>query len=133
MPETTEQLDRDVLFILRMHNGKSNRIDRWALVEKVFGEPVPVNQQNDDNLKDRDIRYSVGRLRAEGHLICDLGDGAGRWMAASEKEFWDFYGYYVKPIKARVEIAKAMKKAAQQQFPNLLQPSLFDAAEMEMI
>ena len=87
--------------------------------------------QNDDNFYDREIRYSVGRLRTEGHLICDLGDGAGRWMAANEKEFWEFYSYYVKPIKSRAETIRAMKKAAEQKWPNLMQPSLFDMAEME--
>ncbi len=130
---TNEALDRDVLHILLLHQGKSNRIGRWELVERVFGGPVLPEFQNDDNLYDRDIRYSVGRLRAAGYLICDLGDGTGRWMAANEKEFWEFYGYFVKPIKSKAEVARALKKSAQQKWPNLMQPSLFDAVELEMI
>lgn len=129
---TNEELDRTVLHIMLHHVGKNHRVERWELVEQVFGTPVPLEEQNDDNPLDRDIRYSVGRLRAQGKLICDLGDGAGRWMAATDTEFWEFYGYYVKPIKSRAEVARAMKKAAMEQFPNLLQPSLFDVAEMEM-
>lgn len=120
-----EKLDHQVLFILEMHKGKANRIDRWDLVEKVTGERVPEPFRNDDHPADRDIRYSVGRLRKAGHLICDLGDGSGRWMAANEAEFWEFYRYYVKPIEARAEVARALKAAAREQFPNLLQPSLF--------
>lgn len=130
---TNEELDRTVLHILLRHQGKPNRVGRWELVEQVFGGPVLPEFQNDDNLSDRDVRYAVGRLRAAGHLICDLGDGAGRWMAANEKEFWEFYGYFIKPIKSKADVAKAMKKAAQQRWPNLMQPSLFDVAELEMI
>ena len=133
MPRTDEQIDREVLYILLAHQGKDNRIDRWDLVEKVFGVPVPADLQNDDNILDRTIRYSVGRLRAAGHLICDLGDGSGRWVAASETEFWEFYSYYVKPIKARADVAKAMKKAAADKWPDLMQPSLFDLSAMESV
>ena len=128
---TNDELDRTVLHILLRHQGKDSRIGRWELVEEVYGGPVLPVYQNDDNFYDREIRYSVGRLRTEGHLICDLGDGAGRWMAANEKEFWEFYSYYVKPIKSRAETIRAMKKAAEQKWPNLMQPSLFDMAEME--
>lgn len=123
---TDEQLDSEVLYVLGWHVGQNNAIDRWDLVEKVFGQPVPMELRNDDNLQDRDIRYSVGRLRIKGHLICDLGDGNGRWLAENEAEFWKFYSYYVKPIQARAEIARAMKDAAMRQWPNLLQPNLFD-------
>lgn len=130
---TNEELDRTVLHILLRHQGKANRIDRWELVEQVYGGPVLPEYQNDDNFYDREIRYSVGRLRAEGHLICDLGDGAGRWMASTEAEFWEFYSYYVKPIKSRADVARALKKAALKKFPNLMQPSLFDYAEMESV
>jgi len=130
---TNEELDRTVLHILLFHQGKQNRIDRWELVSQVFGGPVEPEFQNDDNAYDRDIRYAVGRLRAEGYLICDLGDGAGRWIAATEKEFWEFYSYYVKPIKSKADVARAMKKAAQQRWPNLMQPSLFDFADMEAV
>lgn len=130
---TNEQLDREVLHILLHHQGKANRIDRWDLAEQVFGGSVLPEHRNDDNQYDRDIRYSVGRLRAQGHLICDLGDGAGRWMASTEAEFWEFYSYYVKPIKSRADVARALKKSAQEKFPNLMQPSLFDFAEMEAL
>lgn len=130
---TNDELDRTVLHVLLRHQGKSNRIGRWELVEQVFGAPVPTEQQNDDNIEDRQIRYAVGRLREQGHLICDLGDGDGRWMAATADEFWEFYGYYIKPIKARANVARALKKAAQARFPNLMQPSLFDHAEMESV
>lgn len=123
---TDEKLDELVKYFLSRHVGKENRIERWDLVEKVFGVRVPEFERNDGHSLDRDIRNSVSRLRVQGHLICDLGDGQGRWLAANDAEFWEFYSYYVAPIKARGEVAKAMKRAAREQFPNLLQPSLFD-------
>jgi len=131
--EVIAALDRNVLHILLQHQGKANAVGRWSLVAQVFGADVPMEMRNDDNLQDRDIRYTVGRLREAGHLICDLGDGAGRWLAANEQEFWEFYSYYVKPIKARAGVIRAMKKAAADRWPNLLQPSLFDLAEVESI
>lgn len=131
-PEELAALDRNVLHILLRHQGKAYAIDRWELVKEIFGGPVLPEFQNDDNMYDRDIRYAVGRLREAGHLICDLGDGKGRWMAANESEWWEFYAYYVKPIKSRAEVIRAMKKAAQERWPNLMQPSLFDLGDLDV-
>ena len=125
-PRNDDELDREVRFVLGMHVGQMNAIERWDLVERVFGEVVPMELRNDDNLQDREIRYSVGRLREQGLLICDLGDGGGRWTAANETEFWKFYSYYTKPIEARARVARKMKEAAARMLPNLNQPSLFD-------
>jgi len=124
-----DQLDREVLFILNQHIGKENAIDRWLMVFDVFGERVLPAQQNDAHPLDRAIRYSINRLRKQSHLICDLGDGNGRYLAANEEEFWEQYRYYASPIKERAEVLHAMKKAAQAKWPNVLQPSLFDAFE----
>jgi hypothetical protein len=82
--------------------------------------------RNDDNIHDREIRLSIGRLRAEGHLICDLGDGNGRYIAANETEFWEMYSRYLKPIKKQSDTLRAMKKSAARQWPNILQMSLFE-------
>lgn len=122
---TDEQLDKFLLYVLGQHIGKEKAVERWTLVETVFGEHVPAPFRNDDHPQDRDIRYAVSRLRKQGHLICDLGNGVGRYIAANEAEFWELYNYYIKPIKARAEVARAMKRAAEQRWPNVLQPSLF--------
>jgi hypothetical protein len=125
-----EELDRRVLFEMGFHIGEENAINRWELVEKVFKTHVPEHERNDDNLLDRAVRYAVGRLRKKHHLIGDMGNGAGRYVVKTEHEFWRFYGSYVKPIKERAEIARALKDAAKEKFPNLMQPSLFDTVEM---
>jgi hypothetical protein len=127
---SNEELDRRVLFELGFHHGEENAVNRWELVEKVFHVQVPEDERNDDNLLDRDIRYAVSRLRKRGELIGDLGNGAGRYMIRTEGEFWKWYGYYVKPMAERRQIAEAMKDAAKEKFPSLLQPSLFGAEVM---
>lgn len=125
---TDEQLDKNVLYFLSKPGVTfENRLDRWELVKQVFGEFVPEHQRNDDHPLDRNIRESVSRLRMAGHLICDMGDGKGRWVATSEEEFWKFYARFVKPISATARTARALKKAAEQKFPKLNQPSLFGA------
>lgn len=121
-----DQLDKNVLFVLSQHVGKQNAIPRWEMAEKIFNIQIPRTAQNDDNVQDREIRYAIGRLRGQGYLICDLGDGNGRYLAETETEFWEMYNAYVKPIRTRAGVARAMKLAAQKKFPNLLQPALFD-------
>jgi hypothetical protein len=129
---SNEELDRNVLFEIRFHRGESNAVDRWELVEKVFMTHVPEHERNDQNTFDRQIRESVERLRERGHLIGDMRKGAGRYMIETEQEFWRFYNIYVKPLKKGWNTAHAMREAAREQFPNLLQPSLFDALEVSL-
>lgn len=129
-----DQLDKEVLYLLNRHIGKDNSIDRWLMVFDLFGERVAHEKQNDDHPLDRAIRASVNRLRKQGHLICDLGNGKGRYLAKDEKEFWEMYSYYATPLKERAEVLRSMKKSALQKWPNVLQPNLFDAFESaEMI
>lgn len=125
---TDEQLDANVLYFLSKPSvDAGNRLDRWELVAQVYGERVPEHLRNDDHPLDRGVRESVSRLRMAGHLICDMGDGKGRWIASNEEEFWKFYARFVKPISATARTARALKRAAEQKFPNLNQPSLFGA------
>jgi hypothetical protein len=123
--ETDEQLDRELLYILNQHIGKEQAIPRWDLVAKIYG-PVMLHERNDKNPRDRAIRYSVSRLRAKGHLICDLGNGRGRYMAANESEFWEMYTSYVRPFASRAKVAQALKKAAESKWT--LQMSLPDSS-----
>lgn len=75
---------------------------------------------------DRTVLHILLRHQGKANRI-------GRWMASTEAEFWEFYSYYVKPIKSRADVARALKKAALEKFPNLMQPSLFDYVEMESV
>jgi hypothetical protein len=129
---TDDQLDIEVTFVLSKCVGKGHTISRWAMVERIFGLPVPEHLQNDSNPQDRLIRASVNRLRKQGHLICDLGDGQGWYLAATAEEFWEMYHFYVKPLRERAEVAQAMKRAARKQFPDLMQPSLFVMDDLEV-
>lgn len=117
-----DELDHVVQYVIYQHIGKANAVDRWLLVEKVFGEKPEV--LTDDNPQDREIRRSKERLRHQGHLICDLGNGKGSYVANTHEEYLEFrqvYGSHAFPIMENIH---AMDKAAAQKYPNPLQPGL---------
>ena len=121
--DTESQLDREVLFIIRMHKGQDNAIRRWDLCVKVYGEDT-VLEQNDRNTYDRTLRRSIERLRRQGYLIANLGSGDGYFLVTTREEYQSFrnvYGAHAFPI---METIREMDKAAAQEYPNPLQPSL---------
>ena len=118
-----DDLDRMVFRVLIRHWGKANAVKRWELVAQICGEEAAA-VQSDENSHDRRIRKSKERLRRQGHIICDLGDGSGCFMAATEEEYQAFrsaYGSHAFPI---LETIREMDKAAQRQWPNAMQPRL---------
>ncbi|MBI5933294.1 MAG: hypothetical protein HY867_06265 [Chloroflexi bacterium] len=124
MPKfSDDQLDASVLHFIRQHRGKANPIGRWELVAKIFG-PVAAADQNDDNFADRQIRESVMRLRRRGALICDMGDGRGRYLADSVEEYQAFRQYFGAAAFEKLATVKEMDKAADQEWPSELQPRL---------
>ena len=120
---TDEALDREVLFVVRQHQGKQNAIGRWELVERLFGREA-CEPRTDDNLADRQIRYSVARLRGRGVLICDMGDGAGRYIASTVEEYQAFRLKYSSRAYEVLEIVREMDKAAAKEWPDPLQRRL---------
>lgn len=124
MPRFTDkQLDAEVLHVLKQHVGRKNPIGRWELVAKIFG-PVSPLEQNDGNLADRQIRETVNRLRRSGVLICDMGDGVGRYLAETADEYQAFRLKYGSRAYEVLETLREMDKAAEQEFDNALQPRL---------
>ena len=124
MPKLTDdQLDAEVLFVLKQHVGRTNPIGRWALVAKIFG-PVPQIAQNDNNLADRHIRQSVERLRKQGVLICDMGNGQGRYLAETLEEYQAFRLKYSSRAYEILETLREMDKAAEHEWSDPLQPRL---------
>lgn len=82
---TPDELDRNVLHILLRRQGKENAIDRWALVAQIFGEPVPLEKQNDNNpLSHGSCKVSALSLSMKPHpqplpkSRTDLERGGGR-------------------------------------------------------
>lgn len=122
---TETELDERLMRLMQMHRGKQNAIERWELVRKVFGAGADI-PRNDDNVYDREIRKSVNRLRSHGKFILDLGDGRGRFLSTSKAEYLAFRTSFVKPIKARADVIRAMDKYAMREYPDLLQPRLFE-------
>lgn len=120
---TDKQLDRELLYVVRMHRGQDNAIGRWDLCIKLFGEDA-VFSRSDTNTYDRNIRRCVERLRRRGYIICNLGNGDGYFLAVTKEDYQRFraaYGAHAFPI---METIREMDKAAERQWPNPLQPSL---------
>jgi len=120
---TDDQLDVEVLFLLRQHRGRKNPIGRWEMVAKIYG-PQACEPRSDDNFADRQIRESVARLRRQGVLICDMGDGKGRFLAATLEEYAGFKAYFGSAAFEKIETIHAMDRAAAEAFPSELQPRL---------
>lgn len=124
MPKfTDEKLDSEVLHVMKQHVGRKNPVGRWALVAKIYG-PVPQIAQNDNNMADRQIRQSVERLRKSGVLICDMGNGQGRYLAESLEEYQAFRLKYSSRAYEILETLREMDKAAEQEWSDPLQPRL---------
>jgi hypothetical protein len=119
-----EGLDRAVQFNLYQHRGQANGIRRETLVYELFG--VQVADVTDADSFDRNIRDAIERLRNQGHLICNLGDGSGYFIASSVGEYQAFrlrYGKHAFPILATI---KQMDRAAAETWQDPLQPRLFE-------
>jgi hypothetical protein len=128
---TEEELDKTVKFFMRQHQGRENAVERWSLVVKVFGVGSDI-PRTDDNPSDRLIREAVSRLRTHGVMICDMGDGRGRFVATTEDEWRAFRSSYLKPLVSRASVIRAMDKHAVKVWPNLLQPALFEIDDLMM-
>lgn len=120
---TDEQLDSEVLFQLKQHRGSKHPIGRWELVAKIYG-PVSPQAQNDNNPHDRHIRQAVERLRKRGVLICDMGNGQGRYLAESLEEYQAFRLKYSSRAYEILETLREMDKAADTAWGNPLQQRL---------
>ncbi len=120
---TDVELDRDVLYVMRMHRGKENAVDRWALCVRIFGPGADL-PRSDNNTHDRLIRNAISRLRAHGHIICNLGDGGGFFTAETVEEYQSFREYYGRHAWPIMKTIGKMDKAAAEKWPNPLQPRM---------
>lgn len=118
-----EELDREVLYVLKQHTGKHNPVGRWELVSKIFGAASAI-QQNDENPADRVIRESIARQRKNGLLVCNVGDGRGSYLASTLEEYTEFRQYYGAAAFDKINTIHSMDNSAKEQFPDMLQPRL---------
>lgn len=107
------ELDGQVKFVLGMHQGEENGIDRWSLVGKIFGEDaVSLPTQNDDNTYDRQVRNSVERLRAKGNFICNRGNSSGYYIARTRDEYEQWKKYYLGAALRKLQVISTMDDKA---------------------
>jgi hypothetical protein len=110
---STFSLDNEVLFVLMMHKGQNNPINRWTLVRKIYGEEaVSEETENDKNLYDRSVRSSINRLRKAGEFICSKSNGKGYYYATSREEYKDFVRSYLGNDYDKFENVRAMDAKA---------------------
>lgn len=123
-PLTTEEINRVVAYYVSQHRGEANAILRRDLVVHVFGEAALFNEAEFAKF-DRRVRKSVERLRNDGQIICNMGNGEGYYEAETQAEYLAFravYGSHAFPILATI---KQMDAAAEKRWAGVLQPSLF--------
>ena len=120
---TNDELDSELAYVMRMHRGQEMAIRRWNLCMKIFGLDAAY-ERSDGNPYDRQLRKSIERLRREGYLICNLGNGDGYFLAETQEEYQKFRAVYVSHAAPVMETARMMDKAAGQKWPNPLQPGL---------
>lgn len=128
---TDDELDERLKRLMQNHRGKERAIKRWDLVLSIFGAGADV-PRTDKNTADRMIRDSVERLRNHGTLILNLNDGRGRYLCASEAEYWEFRNVYVKQVRSIAAAIRVMDRTAQRLYPDFAQPSLFDLDALTM-
>lgn len=130
---TDDELDEKLKSLFHLHQGKDNAIKRWDLVLAAFGAGSDL-PRTDANPCDRRVRDSVERLRrVHGMLILNLNDGRGRYLCASEAEYHEFRGTYLKQVQSIAAVLRVMDKQAVRVYPNILQPSLFDLESVTRI
>lgn len=111
----TIELDRVVLHFINMHRGRENAINRWVLVERVFGAGAAAQPlRNNNNIWDRQVRDSIERLRESGQHICNLGDGY--FMAITRDEYEKFKASYLSAAYRKLEITRMMDESADERW-----------------
>ena len=82
------------------------------------------HHQNDNHHGDRHIRESVERLRKQGVLICDMGDGVGRYLPETVEEYRAFRAKYSSRAFAIIDTVREMDEAAKSEWSEFEQPRL---------
>ncbi len=119
-----DALDHEMLYVLMQHVGEEHGILRSRLVERIFDVVVRFVRDPDTDASDRSVRHSIERLRHQGHMICNMGNGEGYYLAATVEEYQRFramYGAHAVPI---LEAIREMDKTAAERWPNPLQPRM---------
>jgi len=112
------QLENEVLFIINMHQGEQNPIDRWTFAKKVYGDDAVTDEtKNDNNPYDRSVRDMLEFLRVKREmLICNLGDGRGYYLARTREEYKRWKKYYLGASITKYTVVSVTDKVADRKF-----------------
>lgn len=111
---TDEQLEARVRAILLAHKGRQNRINRWKLVEMIFGREAAGNRSN-SNTYDRRIREVIKKWR-DHDLIVSSSGAAGYWIAADMNDVEIIAAEYVSRSREMEEKARNLRRRGAEVF-----------------
>ena len=95
-------LERATLRLLSYRVGEDMAILRNELVKAISAYPGL------DQVSDRQVRKSIEILRHRGIRICNLQDGDGYFVAATEDEYQRFKAHYVARARTIFLVIRAM-------------------------
>lgn len=110
----SEEVERQVRYLLTLHKGKENRISRWELVERVFGREAAANRSN-NNPFDRQIREAIEKYRVTDLIISSSG-ADGYWLAATMQDIEELAQEYVNRSRKMEEKARDLRRRGSEVF-----------------
>lgn len=103
------------MYLRANHTGRMRRADKWTLVERVLGAPIPQDQRNANNPHERKVRLAIAEMRKDGEPVCS-DSGGGYWWAESLEEVEAVAAELEGRAKDLLETANVMRKRALEAF-----------------
>lgn len=112
--QSSEEVERQVRYLLTLHKGRENRISRWELVERVFGREAAANRSN-NNPFDRQIREVIEKYRVTDLIISSSG-ADGYWLAATMQDIEELAQEYVNRSRKMEDKARELRRRGAEVF-----------------
>lgn len=112
--KTSEEVERELRYILSKHIGRANAVSRWELVERIFGREAAANRSN-NNPFDRQIREAIEKWR-DVDLIISSSGASGYWLAADMNDIEAIAQEYVNRSRVMEEKARNLRKRGAEKF-----------------
>jgi len=103
------------LHLQAYHRGRTNRADKWTLVERACGVKIPEGQRNANNPHERKVPMAIAEMRKDGEPVCS-DSGGGYWWAESLEEVEAVTAELEGRAKDLLETANVMRKRALETF-----------------
>lgn len=111
--KSQNQIEQELRFILTFHKGKTNRVSRWELVEKIFGREAAASRTN-NNPFDRRIREVIAKYRDIDLIVSSSGTD-GYWLAADMNDIEIIASEYESRSREMESRARNLRKRGLEQ------------------